>query len=576
MEVTLGVVDGVVRVAMDSPGFKKEPPQEDPTDEDARGEPSDARGKRSEADDVAAGAGTTEPMSPMSPTTSPCETGATPEARKGETGERGDVALAFGAVSFAALTAAAAYNSRKSAFLSRKRDDDAEAKAKAGSDESDESDGRRTRESDAAASAGPKNSSGPKKPDASAGEKAPPRERSVAARVGAFFADATARFWRRSGDAVGAAMVALHDRSNGPLGGGSSPLFAAFLLSTSYPSLLGLPLLLWSMLPFVAPLRAAAPPRDFTGEVRQQKKTEAAVRDIARDEATDDPAAPPREGDEPSGANPPELEPEENAAALLDTAKGLSFDTRRQTLSTRTRSSASARASFNAFFARRTRSLSDFVEARVEGRYRKVHFFFASYAAALLLLDYASRLAAAVRYVDEADSDDVFGSALFFGPARRAAPGPSMLCKLALVALVARPHRARAPELSDEMEARAKRAEKEAEKAGDLADALEAAAEAADELDRAETMPREEWGAGTTEGEDRRVESGRTPTRRTPTKKGRRRRRQLDEKKTPPRRRPLARPRRAPSPSRSSRTPRSSARCIRSARRSSRGVTSVL
>ena len=199
------------------------------------------------------------------------------------------------------------------------------------------------------------------------------------------------------------------------------------------------------MLPFVAPLRAAAPPRDFTGEVRQQKKTEAAVRDIARDEATDDPAAPPREGDEPSGANPPELEPEENAAALLDTAKGLSFDTRRQTLSTRTLSSASARASFNAFFARRTRSLSDFVEARVEGRYRKVHFFFASYAAALLLLDYASRLAAAVRYVDEADSDDVFGSALFFGPARRAAPGPSMLCKLALVALVARPHRARPP-----------------------------------------------------------------------------------------------------------------------------------
>ena len=521
VEVTLSVVDGVVRVAMDSPGFKKEPPPEDPTDEDAGGEPSDARGKRPEADDVAAGAGTTEPMSPMSPTTSPCETGATPEAREGETGERGDVALAFGAVSFAALTAAAAYNSRKSAFLSRKRDDDAEAKAKAGSDESDESDGRRTRESDAGpSSAGPKNSSGPKKPDASAGEKAPPRERSVAARVGAFFADATARFWRRSGDAVGAAMVALHDRSNGPLGGGSSPLFAAFLLSTSYPSLLGLPLLLWSMLPFVAPLRAAAPPRDFTGEVRQQKKTEAAVRDIARDEATDDPAAPPREGDEPSGANPPELEPEENAAALLDTAKGLSFDTRRQTLSTRTRSSASARASFNAFFARRTRSLSDFVEARVEGRYRKVHFFFASYAAALLLLDYASRLAAAVRYVDEADSDDVFGSALFFGPARRAAPGPSMLCKLALVALVARPHRARAPELSDEMEARAKRAEKEAEKAGEVADALEAAAEAADELDRAETMPPEEWGAGTAGGEDRRVRVGGDPDATNPDEKG--------------------------------------------------------
>ena len=425
-------------------------------------------------------------MSPMSPTTSPNETGATPEAREGKTGERGDVALAFGAISFAALTAAAAYNSRKSAFLSRKRDDDAEAKAKAGSDESDESDGRRTHESDAGpSSAGPKNSSGPKKPDASAGEKAPPRERSVAARVGAFFADATARFWRRSGDAVGAAMVARRPLERPPRRR-LSPLFAAFLLSTSYRPP-GPSLLLWSMLPFVAPLRAAAPPRDFTGEVRQQKKTEAAVRDIARDEATDDPAAPPREGDEPSGANPPELEPEENAAALLDTAKGLSFDTRRQTLSTRTRSSASARASFNAFFARRTRSLSDFVEARVEGRYRKVHFFFASYAAALLLLDYASRLAAAVRYVDEADSDDVFGSALFFGPARRAAPGPSMLCKLALVALVARPHRG-GPR-AQRRDGGGESAPRRGGEGGEVADALEAAA-GADELDRAETMPR--------------------------------------------------------------------------------------
>ena len=81
-----------------------------------------------------------------------------------------------------------------------------------------------------------------------------------------------------------------------------------------------------------------------------------------------------------------------------------------------------------------------------------------------------------------------------------------------------RPHRARAPELSDEMEARAKRAEKEAEKAGEVADALEAAAEAADELDRAETMPPEEWGAGTAGGEDRRV--GGDPDATNPDEKG--------------------------------------------------------
>jgi len=44
------------------------------------------------------------------------------------------------------------------------------------------------------------------------------------------------------------------------LSGGLLPLCTAFIFSTSYPSLLSVPLLLWSLLPFIAPVHWATDP----------------------------------------------------------------------------------------------------------------------------------------------------------------------------------------------------------------------------------------------------------------------------------------------------------------------------
>jgi hypothetical protein len=77
------------------------------------------------------------------------------------------------------------------------------------------------------------------------------------ARSLSFLAHLSREFWRNCGDAVGAAAAAAHRRANGPLGGGILPLVGSFAISTSYPSLLSVPLLLWAMLPFLTPVRWA-------------------------------------------------------------------------------------------------------------------------------------------------------------------------------------------------------------------------------------------------------------------------------------------------------------------------------
>ena len=328
--------------------------------------------------------------------------------------------------------------------------------------------------------------------------------------AGEFLRNLAYEFWRTSGDAVSASVLALHARANGPLGGGSLPLAAAFVLSTSYPSLLSVPLLLWSLTPFIAPASWATETADFTREVAETKDVGDALRDVEQDrkasKRTDREtvvsfrsAADERDDADESAANT-NTNTNTKAETETDTAPTTAPTTEPATapvvsasedppptpLTTRTTTSAAARVKFDDFFARRRGSVRvfvDAVDAHVRGRYRALHIVAASYAVALVLLDYGSRLAAEIRFTDAASSNTVFFGAVFFGPARRASAAPTLLLKLALAACMLRPHEPREPELRDELADAAEKAREEAEEAGRIADALENAADDADAVD---------------------------------------------------------------------------------------------
>ena len=122
----------------------------------------------------------------------------------------------------------------------------------------------------------------------------------------------------------------------------------------------------------------------------------------------------------------------------------------------------------------------------VAGRYRWFHFIAAMYATGLLILDYGSRLSTEMIYVNEASSDNSWGSALMFGPARRASAAATLLFKLLFVAMMLRPHPRRDESRTlKEAVAASAAAKAKAELAAEEVDELEDRATEADDIDRA-------------------------------------------------------------------------------------------
>ena len=279
-------------------------------------------------------------------------------------------------------------------------------------------------------------------------------------------------FWSCSGEAIGAAVGTLYRRADGPLGGGVLPLFASFMMATSYPSLLSVPLLLWSMLPFIVPwsLAADGDPGDPM-EVKKAPIVHAEEKSSRKEEAGEAGEAPKLSSEFDSKPGPPLP----SLSRRIITRSSGSF----KRVKTQWQKVA-------VWAGRERRSAKEFVELHVVGRYRWFHFVAAIYAAGLLILDYGSRLASVMIYVTEASSDNTWSAEVMFGPARRASAAATLLFKLMFVAMMLRP----APRKDEshtlkETTAAAVAAKAMADLAADEVDELEDRANEADDVDKA-------------------------------------------------------------------------------------------
>ena len=279
-------------------------------------------------------------------------------------------------------------------------------------------------------------------------------------------------FWSRSGEAIGAAVGTLYRRADGPLGGGVLPLFASFMMATSYPSLLSVPLLLWSMLPFIVPwsLAADGDPGDPM-EVKKAPIVHAEEKSSRKEEAGEAGEAAKLSSEFDSKPGPPLP----SLSRRIITRSSGSF----KRVKTQWQKVA-------VWAGRERRSAKEFVELHVVGRYRWFHFVAAIYAAGLLILDYGSRLASVMIYVTEASSDNTWSAEVMFGPARRASAAATLLFKLMFVAMMLRP----APRKDEshtlkETTAAAVAAKAMADLAADEVDELEDRANEADDVDKA-------------------------------------------------------------------------------------------
>ena len=286
-------------------------------------------------------------------------------------------------------------------------------------------------------------------------------------------------FWSRSGESIGAAAGTLNRRADGPFGGGILPLFASFMLATSYPSLLSVPLLLWSMLPFIAPWSLAAD--GDRGDPLRVKKASAIGEgpESGKEEAEASPPAMPES--DPSKPGPPQ--PSLSRRILNRMTSGSFKRMKERWLQVAT---WAGKSKLGSWASRERRSAKEFVALHVAGRYRWFHFIAAMYATGLLILDYGSRLSTEMIYVNEASSDNSWGSALMFGPARRASAAATLLFKLLFVAMMLRPHPRRDESKTlKEAVAASTAAKAKAELAAEEVDELEDRATEADDIDRA-------------------------------------------------------------------------------------------
>lgn len=204
------------------------------------------------------------------------------------------------------------------------------------------------------------------------------------------------QFWNQCGEAVGAAAVAVHRRANGPLGGGLLPLAGSFILSTSYPSLLSMPLLIWSMIPFLTPMDWAIDPirvsprdemeggDDGRGVVHGDERFNARSLAAARKENVKNMLV----ASQTSGLGDGLL-PDSDDDAVGDGGGGGGGE-KNDTLRGNTAAAATTAQErvFIQYLREQSESALDFLNAHIRGRYRALHFAAAIYATMLLLLDY--------------------------------------------------------------------------------------------------------------------------------------------------------------------------------------------